>query len=743
MVWSARKSGARNDDPQPAEGGVLRQSQNRFLLIAVVGCAGFVISLVFSWLLLSREQQLVRAQFNLDAEKRIETIQRVMLSRLALVDTLAAFFFGSQMVDRDEFQTFCDLLVQHETGVYALAWAPEVADARRQLHEQAVRRQGLANYRIVEGNDRGDWVPAAKREVHYPILFVEPWRTTQAMLGLDLAGKPIGRKALDEARRTEKPVAVVAPPWDGNELDTYLLYVFKAASNELSKSDSEKQPETQGFVLGIFRIEAILNAAFDFFVPVGLDFHITVHSPEHRNAITMTRPSRLRARSPHGEAATALARFLMGDMRLTSDLNIAGSQWKIECTPINAYLQDRHHLWAPTTALVGGIFATFLIAGYLYLATGRTLQVERLVAERTRALRDSEQRFRRLVDNAGDAFFLHDEKGHLIDVSKRACDSLGYSREELLSMKVPDVDVSFDPQQDPLRHWALPNQAYPVTFEGTHRRKDGTTFPVEIRLAPLEIGGQRFMLALARDITDRKHAEQEIQEEQRLLRDMLDMQERDRKLVAYEIHDGLAQQLTGAFYKLQSIDGLRDRDPAASQAILDEAVRLLGQSMAETRRLISGLRPPILDESGIVEAVEYLAAEQRQKGGPEIEVQCDETFGRLTPPLEGAIFRIVQESLTNACRYSRSEKVRVELTQANGQVHVDVQDWGVGFDAAQVAGGHYGLQGIRERARLLGGSATIDTAPNRGTRVHIILPLIPQAGEKPEADDLNQNIQEE
>ena len=149
--------------------------------------------------------------------------------------------------------------------------------------------------------------------------------------------------------------------------------------------------------------------------------------------------------------------------------------------------------------------------------------------------------------------------------------------------------------------------------------------------------------------------------------------------------------------------------------------------MAEARRLIGGLRPPVLDEAGVVPAIEYLVAEHQRHDGPEIEFVHEVQFDRLAPPLESALFRIVQECLTNACRYSQSPKVRVELRQAGDRVRIDVQDWGVGFDLKQIGDGHFGLRGIRERARLLGGTVSIQTAPQQGTHVTVEFPLIPLA----------------
>ena len=143
--------------------------------------------------------------------------------------------------------------------------------------------------------------------------------------------------------------------------------------------------------------------------------------------------------------------------------------------------------------------------------------------------------------------------------------------------------------------------------------------------------------------------------------------------------------------------------------------------------------PPILDELGVVAAIENLISENSNKEKPEIGFVHHLDRERLAPSLENVIFRIVQESLTNARRYSQSERVLVRLTQREDYIRIQVQDWGIGFNPREVGDGHFGLEGIQERARLFGGSATIKSALGKGTRIVVELPLMGDRGTKTSA----------
>jgi signal transduction histidine kinase len=215
-----------------------------------------------------------------------------------------------------------------------------------------------------------------------------------------------------------------------------------------------------------------------------------------------------------------------------------------------------------------------------------------------------------------------------------------------------------------------------------------------------------------------------LKEEQCMLRQLLEIHERHQKLVACEIHDSLTQPLTGALMSLDaSRRDLQHGGEDGVPASLERARELLGETIHQSRRLMSGLRPPILDDLGPIEAIESLVMECEVLGTQKIECTHDVQFDRLSPMLETTIFRIVQECLRNAQRHSQSDRVRISLVQMENHLRIEVQDRGAGFDPEQVKPDRFGLESIRERSRLLGGEAVITSLPGQGALISVDLPL--------------------
>ena len=248
---------------------------------------------------------------------------------------------------------------------------------------------------------------------------------------------------------------------------------------------------------------------------------------------------------------------------------------------------------------------------------------------------------------------------------------------------------------------------------------------LSVNASPLldEEGTARGGVAVFRDVSQRKHMEEALQRKQQLLRQLLDVNDRDRQLVAYEIHDGIVQQMTAATMHLQSIEGVCQRDPDRTEREVARAIELTRQSVDEARRLISGLRPLVLDELGIVAAIEFLVNEARRTI-PDIEFHHRTNFDRLAPALENMIFRIIQEALNNVRQHSQAQRALVELVSSGDRLRLKVRDWGIGFDKKQVGNDRFGLEGIAQRARLVNSQAIIDSTPGQGTTIVVDLPLL-------------------
>ncbi len=228
-------------------------------------------------------------------------------------------------------------------------------------------------------------------------------------------------------------------------------------------------------------------------------------------------------------------------------------------------------------------------------------------------------------------------------------------------------------------------------------------------------------------------ANESLRREQKLLKQSLKMHDRERQVIAYEIHDGLAQQLVGAEMAFQMAEPSLSSDSRQEKPNYDLGMTMLARCIGEVRRLINGVRPPLLDEKGIVTAIQNLLAEDAN-GHAMPEFHHPATVDRMEPVVENTVYRIVQEAVTNARRHSGSDRICVSLVVEEDRLHVEVQDWGCGFDPKQKKSRAMGLRGIKKRAKLLGGQARIESEPGRGTRVIAHLPLTPIDDDSEDSD---------
>ena len=251
-------------------------------------------------------------------------------------------------------------------------------------------------------------------------------------------------------------------------------------------------------------------------------------------------------------------------------------------------------------------------------------------------------------------------------------------------------------------------------------RRGGEEFPMDASISQLETPEGHLFTVILRDVTERVSAQQELAA---MAAQASAVREEEKSRVARELHDELAQSLTAL--KMDAIwlkDNLR-RDPEAAADKLGAMLRMLDDSVASTRRIAADLRPLVLDDLGLVAAVDWLVQGFMQRTGVACELEADEDM-ELGEPYATAVFRIVQESLANVAKHAHAANVKVALERTSDAVILDVRDDGVGFDpAAPRHPGSLGLAGLRERASLALGRVDIDSRPGGGTRVHARIPV--------------------
>lgn len=242
-----------------------------------------------------------------------------------------------------------------------------------------------------------------------------------------------------------------------------------------------------------------------------------------------------------------------------------------------------------------------------------------------------------------------------------------------------------------------------------------------VYLDRINFAGRPALLACFLDISVRKQREEEILRDRRALRRLLDTNERDRRLIAYEIHDGVVQDMTGALMFIETGLSLVGSETDGHQE-LSRGSQFLSNAISEIRRLLNGLRPLSLEQGGVIAALQDLVTRMTEEGfliGFEHEV----LFDRLAPSLEMAIYRTVQEGVNNSRKHSEVDRVEVTIKQDDKTIRLKISDKGCGFDPDKVDSRRCGISGIHERASLLGGTAHIETAPGKGTTISVSLPL--------------------
>ena len=367
-------------------------------------------------------------------------------------------------------------------------------------------------------------------------------------------------------------------------------------------------------------------------------------------------------------------------------------------------------------------------------AIGGIIMFTEVITERKQAeaaLRESEDRYRDLVEHSQDLICTHDLEGRILSVNPWAAKILGYELHEIPGMNIRDVLAAsvrheFDNYLATIRAvGAAKGLMLMQTRTGEKRiweyantlRTVGVPTPV--------------VRGMAHDITERKRAEDELQSSRGQLRALAarlnTAREEETILLAREIHDELGQTLTGLKMDLSWLASRLDQDRRALKKKADSMLGIVDSTIDTIRNIATRLRPKMLDDLGLVAAMEWQAQDFRKRASIKCEVVSNMDTAKLGPEQSIAVYRITQEALTNVARYAAATRVDISFHEESGYMILEVRDNGKGIGTDEIAANEsIGLLGMRERAIAVGGQLAIEGFPGKGTVVTLRMPFAAQ-----------------
>ena len=556
-----------------------------YLPIALVAVLGLLMTGLTFREVTNAEQQRVQNAFREAARDRILVIEREFEHTLGLVQDLGNFIGASPWIGRREFRKFVYPALKRHGSIQAFEWVPRVLAAERDTFEVEARRS-FPKFRITERNESGQLVTAVRREQHFPILYVQPYRDNKEALGFDLASDPLERAAL-LATAAAGEVQVSDPVDIDKEGMKRVGFVVRlpvfvgspgsdqedpGAEAEVENELAGQSLEPRGFAIGIFRVGDIVERALTNLSPGGVDLRIYDLAANGERQLLYYHVSRVGNRQPNTAEDNDASK--QSSWEFTRTMNVANRQWTVVSSSIPGRFQaDPRSGWI---ILTGGAAFTALLMAYLATLVGQAARVRRLVDERTEQLvetntalvkevterkrteeklRDSEEEFRSLIETALSVVLWLTPDGLIRGFNREAERLYGQSHASVLGKNYLKL---FVPERDQARVKSDIKKVLagePTRgFENAVIAVDGSERILVWNVDRLlDANGQpRGVIAVGQDITDRKRTESALQELNKTLEQQVTLRTaeaerraRDLEQFAYVVSHDLKAPLRG------------------------------------------------------------------------------------------------------------------------------------------------------------------------------------------------------
>ncbi|WP_124948648.1 CHASE domain-containing protein [Sulfuriferula thiophila] len=663
------------------------------------------------------ETQQQHADFSNYTRKAVDTLQADLRVYSAITESIEHYFVASGDVSRAQFKTFVSEVINEDSGIKALEWLPVIKATDRVRYEQGVRAEGYADFRITERNPGGMLIAAQPADEYIPVGFVEPYNGNENALGFNLASSPAILKALLEARDAGQAVAtgrVKLVQETGDRFGFLLLIPVYDRIDELGSAE-QRNHRIRGYVAAVLRVGDILGA-------VARDLH---SQDIALRVIDEAAPVTEQVLYQSNSWSSGLAGSDLAEKRI---ITIGGRNWRIEFLPLPHYLVT-HRAWQAWATLAGGLLFTGMLGALLLLITGHTSKARQVVDERTNDLRI-------ILDNVVDGIFTIDAYGIVQSFNRAAETIFGYQASEVIGQNV----VMLMPEPYHNEHDAyLQNSGKSgiagiigIGREVVGRRKDGSTFPMDLAVSSSIHNSQPLFIGLVRDITERKRVEQ--------------MKREFVSTVSHELRTPLTS-INGALGLLAG-GALGEMPDQAKQMIAmahKNSLRLssLINDLLDMDKLVAGKMTLDLQDQPLMPLLEQALESIRAYGEQyNVEFQLIVREDVTVRVDSGRIIQVLNNFLSNAAKFSpQGGRVEIAVRRIDNIVRVEVIDHGAGVpaefrervfqkfsqadssDTRQKGGTGLGLAISKELIERMGGVIGFESVAGQGTCFYFELPL--------------------
>lgn len=347
----------------------------------------------------------------------------------------------------------------------------------------------------------------------------------------------------------------------------------------------------------------------------------------------------------------------------------------------------------------------------------------------------------RVFMDSADPIVIEDLEGTIIDLNPAVETAYGWKRSDLIgkSSRTLLPPERYAPAEQ-LRQRCRSGKII-RNWEGIRQDQFGRSYTVLVTAFPMtdERGKPTAIATIAKDISLLKQVEAELKKSRRYLRQLsrksIEALEIDRRVISRELHDHIGGSLASIKHRLEEAVATVGNNPESAADTLEKAISQIAASIKETKNISVNLRPLTLDDLGILSTIDWYARRfSKRYRGIRLVRQAQLREEEIDESIKIVIYRVLQESLKNVARHSDADTVYIRLNKTNGQLEFEIEDNGCGFDADRVLRAQssmaYGLQNMRDRIEICGGSFQVDSAPGRGTRIRALLPSVMRPSEE-------------